>query len=69
MVNRNVQKIIWFALAILGLGSGAMTLTIYKQSTLSVLAGTIQILGGIILLTVTYMAFKKKDESRSISNK
>lgn len=66
MVNKKVQKIIWFVLAILGLVNGAMTLTFYKQSTLSVLAGTMQILGGIILLIVIYFFFKKKDNGISI---
>ncbi|QOR64796.1 hypothetical protein IM538_13110 [Cytobacillus suaedae] len=60
------QKFIWFFLAILGFANGAITLTFYKQSTLSILAGSGQILGGIILLLVIYTVYKRKDNDSYI---
>ncbi|MDN4608165.1 hypothetical protein [Sporosarcina highlanderae] len=66
MANKNVRKFTWLLLAILGLGNGVMTLTFYKQSTLSILTGAMQIVGGIILLIVLHMVFKKKENGKSI---
>lgn len=60
MANKNVRKFAWLLLAILGFGNGVMTLTFYKQSTLSILTGAMQIVGGIILLIVLHMVLRKK---------
>ncbi|MDW0118536.1 hypothetical protein QTL97_16525 [Sporosarcina thermotolerans] len=66
MANKNVQKFAWLLLAILGFGNGVLTLTFYEQSTLSILIGAMQIGGGIILLIVLHMVFKKKENGKSI---
>lgn len=65
MANKKVQKFAWLLLAILALSNGSMTLTVYKQGTWSILSGSMQIIGGIILLIVLYMVFKKNENDKS----
>ena len=66
MANKKILKFSWLLLALIGFGSGVRTLTYYKQSTLSMFAGSMQIINAIIILIVVYMFTKKKDNGKSV---
>jgi len=63
LTNKKVQIFAWLVLAILSLGNGVMNLTLYNQMTWSILASSMQILGGIILFIVIYSFQKERREN------
>lgn len=62
MTNLKILKISWLILAIIGLGSGIRTFTLNIENPLVVFAGSMQIIGSMILFIVIYMVFKKKEK-------
>ncbi|WP_186577063.1 hypothetical protein [Aquibacillus kalidii] len=60
MTKNNTQKIVWLFLTFIAFLNGIMTLTVYKQSVLSTFAGVMQIVGGVFILIIVYIVFKKK---------